>query len=65
MSLCVYLIHVLLLLVISQWAKSAKKMSEGVRFNLALKICQKYTPTDCFFGDFAHRVIALSILQFF
>jgi len=23
-----------------------KKQSEGVRY------CQKYTPTDCFFGDF-------------
>jgi len=29
-----------------QWAKSPKKPSEGV-----LPYCQKYTPTDCFFGD--------------
>jgi len=42
----------------SQWAKSSKKQSEEVHFvNSALKIqgmCQKYTPTDCFFGDFAY-----------
>jgi len=29
----------------------SKKQSEGVRF-----CCQKYTPTDCFFDDFAHWV---------
>jgi len=30
----------------TQWAKSPKKQSEGVRF----------TPSDCFFGDFAYWV---------
>jgi len=30
----------------------AKKQSEGVRFLLIRH--QKYTPTDCFFGDFAY-----------
>jgi len=36
--------------MLSQWAKSPKKQFEGVRF------CsfEKYTPTDCFFGDFAY-----------
>jgi len=41
----------------SQWAKSPKQQSEGVRFvNSVLKMlcCKKYTPADCFFGDFAH-----------
>jgi len=32
---------------LTQWEKSPKKQSEGVHF------C-KYTPTDCFFGDFAY-----------
>jgi len=30
-----------------------KKQSEGVRF-LLIRHSQIYTPTDCFFGDFAH-----------
>jgi len=29
--------------------KIAKKQSEGVHL-----YCQKYTHTDCFFGDFSH-----------
>jgi len=32
--------------VLTQWAKSPKKQSVGVY--------QKGTPSDCFFGDFAH-----------
>jgi len=40
----------------TQWAKSPKK-SEGVRFLLirhSKYSAQKYTPTDCVFGDFAY-----------
>jgi len=38
----------------SQWAKSPKNsLKECVFVNSALKCCQKYTPTNCFFGDFA------------
>jgi len=33
--------------------KITKKQSEGVRF-LLIWHSKKYTPTDCFFGDFAH-----------
>jgi len=29
----------------SQWAKSPKKQSEGVRFQNTVPCCQKYTPT--------------------
>jgi len=25
--------------------------------SLKVSYCQKYTPTDCFFGDFAHWVV--------
>jgi len=44
---------------ITQWAKSPKKQSEGMCFckfdtQNTLPYCQKYTPTDGFFGDFAH-----------
>jgi len=42
------------------WAKLPKKQSEGVRFLLILHSCQKYTPTNCFFGNFAHLVVVLS-----
>jgi len=43
----------------SQWAKSSKKQSEGMRFFLIRHSCyQKYTPTNSFFGDFAHWVIS-------
>jgi len=39
-------------------SKIAKKLSVGVRFLLiwhsnAVPYCQRYTPTDCIFGDFA------------
>jgi len=49
-------------IIIIQWAKSPKKkQSEGVRFFLIRHskysvILSNYTPTDCFFGDFAHWV---------
>jgi len=37
---------------LSQWEKSPKNSLKECDFvNSALKI---YTPTDCFFGDFAH-----------
>jgi len=48
---------------LTQWAKSPKKQSEGIRFcyfgtENTVPCCQN-TPTDCFFGDFAHWVILL------
>jgi len=41
----------------SQWAKSPKTQSEGGTQN-TVPCCQKYTPRDWFFGDFAHWAIA-------
>jgi len=46
------------------WSASGQnrqKQSEGVCFcyfdtQNTVPYCQKYTPTDCFFGDFAHSV---------
>jgi len=44
----------------NRWANLPQKQSEGVRFLLigthTVPYCQKHTPTDCFFGDFAHWV---------
>jgi len=46
----------------AQWAKPPKNsLKEWVFVNSALKkntvpYCQKYTPTNCFLGDFAHWV---------
>jgi len=47
--------------VIDLWAKSLKKQSAGVRFckfgtENIMPYYQKYTPTDCFFYDFADWV---------
>jgi len=43
------------------YKKVGKIQSEGVRFcefgtknTMLVPCCQKYTPTDCFFGRFAH-----------
>jgi len=52
----------------TQSAKSPKKQSERVRFCFGtqntVSYCQKYTHTDCFFGDFAHWVrTAILILE--
>jgi len=54
-----------LIYLISCGAKSPKKtQSEGVRFLLirhTVPYCQKYTPSDCFFVDFAHWVHVLIV----
>jgi len=36
----------------AQWAKSPKKTVWHSKYN-TVSYCQKYTPIDCFFGDFA------------
>jgi len=43
-------------MISTQWAKSPKEQSEGVRFfvNSALKIQRHIVKKDCFFSDFAH-----------
>jgi len=54
----------------AQWAKSLKK-TEGVRFckfgtQNTVPYCQRYTPTYCFFGDFAHwenKNVSLTLLS--
>jgi len=50
----------------TQWAKSPKEQSEGVRFLLIQQskcsaILSKYTLTGCFFGDFAHWESLLTV----
>jgi len=39
--------------VLTQWAKSSKNSLKEYTQN-TVPCCQKDTPTDCFFGDFAH-----------
>jgi len=55
----IFIYKFLLLVKITQWAKSPKKQSVGV-YNMALyfecRIKKKCTPSECFFGDFSHWV---------
>jgi len=47
------------------WSQSGVSQ-ECVFVNSALKLqCQKYTLTDCFFGDFAHWVVIDNIMWLF
>jgi len=39
--------------------KIAKKKNESAF--LLIRYCQKYTPADCFFGDFAHWVVEIVV----
>jgi len=46
--------------VLTQWAKSSKNSLKEYTQN-TVPCCQKDIPTDCFFGDFAHWYMFLSI----